>query len=93
MAEELKRVVPPAFPTDVGAWVEDIASEALGQRESLLAEIESSSGMAPVPSSDSALRVKAGPSKPPPTLSQLNRRRRLQLTHHRLRHRRAPDLR
>ena len=44
MAETLLRVVPPAFPTDVGAWVEQTAREALARREALLAEVESGSG-------------------------------------------------
>jgi serine/threonine protein kinase len=43
MAETLLRVVPPAFPTDVGAWVDQTAREALARREALLAEVESGS--------------------------------------------------
>ena len=31
MAEVLLRVVPPAFPTDVGTWVEEVAREALAR--------------------------------------------------------------
>ncbi len=46
MAETLIRVLPPAFPTDVGTWCERAARESLAKRETLLAEIESSSGMA-----------------------------------------------
>ncbi len=43
MAEELKRVVPPAFPSDVGDWVNSVARPVLAQRGLLLAEIESRS--------------------------------------------------
>ena len=48
MAERLQRLVPPAFPTEVGPWVEDAANEALAHRGSQLAEIESGSGLASV---------------------------------------------
>jgi serine/threonine-protein kinase len=50
MADSLRRVVPPAFPTDLGRWVEQAASEALADRGAALAEIESSSVVASVPS-------------------------------------------
>jgi serine/threonine protein kinase len=53
MAEALMRVLPPAFPLDVAAWVEDVARDALAQRGAQLAGIESDSGSpvkgAPVP--------------------------------------------
>jgi hypothetical protein len=49
MAEALRRMVPPAFSTDVGRWVEDAAREALAQREAALAEIESGSRMVTLP--------------------------------------------
>jgi serine/threonine protein kinase len=65
MAEALKRVVPPAFPTDVGEWVEEVAHEALAQRGTLLAEIESSSGAASVPppdEEDSVASAEPGPT-------------------------------
>jgi serine/threonine-protein kinase len=58
MAEKIVRIVPPALPTEVGAWVEELAHEALSRRASSLAEIESISGMAPVlPSDRSSERV------------------------------------
>jgi hypothetical protein len=44
MAEALLRLVPPVFSTAVGAWVEDVAADALTQRGAKLAEIERSSG-------------------------------------------------
>ncbi len=47
MAEKLLRVVPPAFPTDVGRWCARAAHESLVKRGALLAEIESSSGRWP----------------------------------------------
>jgi serine/threonine protein kinase len=34
MADELRKVVPPAFSTDVGAWVEEVAGQALATRGS-----------------------------------------------------------
>jgi len=52
MAEALLRVIPPAFPTDVGTWVEEAAHEALARRGTQLAEIESSSDLLTVPSPD-----------------------------------------
>ncbi len=73
MAEALVRVVPPAFPPDVGSWAERAARESLTKREMLLAEIESSSGMAAIdlsepppglPSSADSARV--GPTLPVP---------------------------
>jgi serine/threonine-protein kinase len=45
MADMLVRVLPPALPTDVGKWVQDLARDALTQRAAILAEIESASGM------------------------------------------------
>jgi serine/threonine-protein kinase len=46
MADELLRIVPPAFPTAVGNWVEDVAGEALAQRAREVAAIESGSDTA-----------------------------------------------
>jgi serine/threonine-protein kinase len=43
MAEALLRIVPPAFPTEVGKWVEAAAKEGLARRELELAGIEASS--------------------------------------------------
>jgi serine/threonine protein kinase len=65
MAERLVRLVPPALPMDVGAWVEEMASEALAQRAASLAEIESSSGMT----------VRAGAISGPAALAALGRDR------------------
>jgi serine/threonine-protein kinase len=48
MAAMLLRVVPPAFPTTVGKWVQEAASEAIERRGTELAEIESYSGVATV---------------------------------------------
>ena len=45
MADMLVRVLPPALPTDVGKWVQDLARDALMQRAATLAEIESASDM------------------------------------------------
>ncbi len=45
MADMLVRVLPPALPTDVGKWVQDLARDALTQRAATLAEIESASGL------------------------------------------------
>ena len=59
MAEMLLRVVPPAFPTDVGKWVEDTASEALARRGTELAAIESSSETVAVPPPASGAVVRA----------------------------------
>jgi serine/threonine protein kinase len=44
MAEMLMRVVPPAFPTSVGAWVEEVARDRLELHGTMLAEIEASTG-------------------------------------------------
>jgi serine/threonine-protein kinase len=44
MAEELARVVPPAFPTEVGAWVDETAREGLARQGELLAGIETPPG-------------------------------------------------
>ena len=41
MAEKLLCLVPPAFSTEVGEWVEDVASDSLARRGAELAEIES----------------------------------------------------
>jgi serine/threonine-protein kinase len=43
MAEELVRVVPPAFPTEVGAWVHETARDALARQGDLLAGLEAPS--------------------------------------------------
>ena len=59
MAEALVRAVPPAFPPDVGAWCERAARESITKRETLLAEIESSSGMG-------AIHCPSLPPRPPP---------------------------
>ena len=59
MAELLLRVVPPAYPTDVGAWVEEVAREALALRGVALAEIESRSGIGSIPPAVSAPRLAA----------------------------------
>jgi serine/threonine-protein kinase len=45
MADALLRIVQPAFPTEVGKWVQELAEHDLAKRGALLAEIESSSGM------------------------------------------------
>jgi serine/threonine-protein kinase len=59
MADMLVRVLPPALPTDVGKWVQNLASEALAQRAATLAEIESASGMARASVSDAPPPVPA----------------------------------
>jgi len=45
MAGALGRAVPPALTTDVGAWVEQTASEVIAKRAAQLAEIESRSSV------------------------------------------------
>jgi serine/threonine-protein kinase len=50
MAEELTRLLPPALPAEVGAWVSDVAREPLARRGAVLADIESqtsASGVVP----------------------------------------------
>lgn len=68
MAESLMKLVPPAFPTEVGAWVEELARETLAQRRAILAEIESRSGMItspqPAAPSDAGMPVAASDSRP-----------------------------
>ena len=49
MAEAMREVVQPAFPTDVGRWVEDVASDALARRGAQLADIERISEAMTVP--------------------------------------------
>ena len=41
MAAALENVVPLASPAQIGAWVEELAEETLGQRSELIAEMES----------------------------------------------------
>ncbi|HEX8792351.1 MAG TPA: protein kinase [Polyangiaceae bacterium] len=41
MAEALLRVVTPAFPPQIGRWVEEVAREPLAARGAVLADIES----------------------------------------------------
>ncbi len=43
MAERLVSVVPPALPPEVGAWVEDVARDALAAHRAALKDVESSS--------------------------------------------------
>jgi len=49
MAEALQAVVRPAFPNEVGAWVEQTAHEALAARAAAVADIERSSASGPLP--------------------------------------------
>jgi eukaryotic-like serine/threonine-protein kinase len=49
MADALQRLVPPSFPTEVAAWVEDLARDTLSQRSALLADIESERGVPSIP--------------------------------------------
>jgi serine/threonine-protein kinase len=53
MAEALFALVPPAFPAEVGRWVERAAAESLAKRDALLAEIESGSGALNLPDAES----------------------------------------
>jgi serine/threonine-protein kinase len=62
MAEALRRVVPPAFPTDVGRWVHDVAHEALDRRAAELAEIESALRAESIP--PPAPRMESASSEP-----------------------------
>jgi hypothetical protein len=70
MADALTRVVPPAFPTTVGAWVEEVARERLALHATMLAEIEAGIAFAEevLPSSapDAALAVRASGSRRAP---------------------------
>jgi serine/threonine protein kinase len=68
MAEMLTRLLPPALSTEVGRWCDDAARDSLSKRESVLADIESSSGM------DLAASL-AGGSDPLPRDSARGRRR------------------
>jgi serine/threonine-protein kinase len=43
MADALVRIVPPALPPEVGAWVADTARETIGKRTAKVSEIETSS--------------------------------------------------
>lgn len=72
MADALVRVVTPAFPTDVGAWVEEVARETLAKRAKALAEIEGRSRMpsvlppASMPGIKSFADRSAAQAAPPP---------------------------
>jgi serine/threonine-protein kinase len=64
MADALQRVVPPAFATQVGAWVQEVAGASLEKHAAVLAAIESG---ADAPSRedtalDNALTVASQPS-------------------------------
>ncbi len=48
MAKLLSCVVPPALPVEVGAWVEEVAGEALADRRAMLRNIERHSVKLPV---------------------------------------------
>jgi serine/threonine-protein kinase len=60
MAEALMRVLPPAFPTDVGRWCMATAQQSLARRGTLLADIESSSGIAAAAPSPASVRDASG---------------------------------
>jgi eukaryotic-like serine/threonine-protein kinase len=63
MAEALVRVVPPALSTEVGRWVEEVASDTLAERTARLAEIESSTGVVTVPPPAVALDPRSEPQE------------------------------
>ncbi|MGC4089348.1 MAG: serine/threonine-protein kinase [Polyangiaceae bacterium] len=65
MAIELERAYPPASPREVGAWVRDLAHEALAARTVLVAAIENPG---PPPLTET-LRLDAPPAPPPPLAS------------------------
>jgi serine/threonine-protein kinase len=46
MAEALRDLVAPAFPTEIGKWVAEVATETLARRGATLADIESRSDVA-----------------------------------------------
>jgi hypothetical protein len=50
MAVALEAALPPAAPSQIGAWVGSLASEALGERERLVAKFEQTGPAAPAPS-------------------------------------------
>ncbi|HVY25794.1 MAG TPA: serine/threonine-protein kinase [Polyangiaceae bacterium] len=65
MALELEAFSPPLRPSDIGAWVERIASDTLQFRSHLISKIERSStadaGVAPTPSSAPSPQVTPAP--------------------------------
>jgi serine/threonine-protein kinase len=64
MAKLLSCIVPPALPADVGAWVEELASDALAERRAVLGDIETQSVKLPV-----AQPVTTDPPAPRPAAS------------------------
>jgi len=68
MAKLLSCVVPPALPVEVGAWVEQVAGEALAERRAVLRNVERHSVRLPVAQSDT--RTPPAPARglaaPPP---------------------------
>jgi eukaryotic-like serine/threonine-protein kinase len=57
MATALERLIPPAPPREIGAWVEATGGEALQWRSELVAEIESETSMSMPPAMPTSLRV------------------------------------
>ncbi|MCA9590455.1 MAG: protein kinase [Myxococcales bacterium] len=57
MATALEKLLPPAPPREIGAWVEATGGEALQWRSELVAEIESETSMSMPPAMPVSLRV------------------------------------
>jgi serine/threonine-protein kinase len=55
MADVLQRVLPPAFPAEVGRWVADVAGEVLAGRDASLADIENNTAVVAVAEPNDAL--------------------------------------
>jgi serine/threonine protein kinase len=67
MADALEETLPLASPTEVGAWVEELAHDALAARAAMVEEVEQWTG-SPDSSSDPAASPSTGPltgSRPP----------------------------
>jgi serine/threonine-protein kinase len=73
MALALELAVTPASTAEVGAWVEDLAREALASRAAALIEIETSSGLEPAAANERDVRA------PVPTSARRLARRALQM--------------
>ncbi len=65
MVDMLTRVLPPALADDVGDWCAQTAHDALARRGTLLAEIESTSGVLPMLPQGAAVPVTAVAGSPP----------------------------
>jgi serine/threonine protein kinase len=76
MAELLVRIAPPAMPLDVGTWCQKTAQGSLTTRGTVLAEIESGTGVALAPSSQPSTDDPPTVASQPSSLSIEAQRRR-----------------